>query len=70
MWHPESREAALASNQVHGPIHMPPSSHWPIVSALGVAMLLAGILFGWYVGIPGLILMVVGIYCWAFEPCD
>ncbi len=70
LWHPESREAALASNQMHGPIHMPPSSHWPLVSALGVAMLLSGILFGWYVGIPGLILMVVGIYCWAFEPCD
>ena len=70
LWHPESREAALASNQMRGPIHMPPNSHWPIVSGLGVSLLLAGILFGWYVGIPGLILMVVGIYCWAFEPCD
>jgi cytochrome c oxidase subunit 1 len=70
LWHPESREAALASNLVHGPIHMPPNSIWPLVSGLGVTMLLAGILFGWYVGIPGLILMVVGIYNWAFEPCD
>ncbi len=68
LWHPEARAEALKANQITGPIHMPPNSFWPAVSALGVAMLLSGILFGWYVGIPGLILMLVGIYSWAFEP--
>jgi cytochrome c oxidase subunit 1 len=69
LWHAESRESALASNQVRGPIHMPPNSHWPFVAALGVSLLLSGMLFGWFVGIPGLLLMLWGIYSWAFEPC-
>ena len=65
-----SRESALASNQVRGHIHMPPTSYWPLVSALGDHRCCwresssAG-----SIGIPGLILMLVGIYAWAFEPC-
>jgi cytochrome c oxidase subunit 1 len=69
LWHKESREAALAANQVRGPIHMPPNSFWPAVSALGMTMLMAGMVFGWFIGIPGLVLMLAGIYSWAFEPC-
>jgi len=68
LWHKEGREAALAANQVRGPIHMPPSSYWPAVSALGITLLLSGMVFGWFVGIPGLILMLLGLYSWAFEP--
>ena len=69
LWHRESREAALAANQMRGPIHMPPNSFWPAVSALGITMLMSGMVFGWFVGIPGAVLMLVGIYSWAFEPC-
>jgi cytochrome c oxidase subunit 1 len=68
LWHKDSREAALASNRKTGPIHMPNNSFWPAVSALGMSMLMSGIVFGWFVGIPGLILMLVGFYSWAFEP--
>ena len=68
LWHKDSREAALASNRKTGPIHMPNNSYWPAVSALGMSMLMAGMVFGWFVGIPGLILMLVGLYSWAFEP--
>jgi cytochrome c oxidase subunit 1 len=69
LWHKEGREAALASNQVRGHIHMPPNSYWPMLSALGVTMLLGGMIFGWGLGIPGLVIMLVGLYSWAFEPC-
>jgi cytochrome c oxidase subunit 1 len=69
LWHREAREAALASNQMRGPIHMPPGSHWPVVSALGMTLLMSGMIFGWFVGIPGLLIMLVGLYSWAFEPC-
>ena len=31
LWHKEGREAALASNRMTGPIHMPPNSIWPAV---------------------------------------
>jgi len=69
LWHKESREAALRSNEVHGPIHMPPNSYWPIVSAFGMGFLMAGMVWGWAFGIPGLVIMLVGFYSWAFEPC-
>jgi cytochrome c oxidase subunit 1 len=69
LWHRESRDAALAANTMRGPIHMPPNSFWPMVGALGMSMLMSGMVFGWFVGIPGLILMLVGFYNWAFEPC-
>ncbi|MBI5711155.1 MAG: cytochrome c oxidase subunit I [Candidatus Eisenbacteria bacterium] len=69
LWHRESRAAALAANEPSGPIHMPPSSHWPIVSALGATLLMSGMIFGWAIGIPGLVVTLAGIYAWAFEPC-
>jgi cytochrome c oxidase subunit 1 len=69
LWHTESRESALASNRHTGPIHMPPNSFWPIVSAFGMTLMMSGMIFGWFAGIPGLIIMLVGIYSWAFEPC-
>src|SRR2546426_2973432 len=69
LWHKESRAAALAANELRGPIHLPPNSHWPAVAALGIVMLMSGMIFGWWVGIPGLALMLTGIYSWAFEPC-
>src|SRR5689334_8446072 len=69
LWHKESREAALASNQMRGPIHMPPNSHWPMFSALGMTLMMSGMIFGWFVGIPGLVIMLFSIYSWAFEPC-
>ncbi len=69
LWHKEGREAAREVNQVRGHIHMPPGSYWPIVSALGMTLLMSGMIFGWFVGIPGLLIMLYGIYSWAFEPC-
>jgi len=69
LWHKEGRELALASNQARGPFHMPPPSFWPLVSGLGVTLLMSGMIFGWAVGIPGLVLTLAGIYSWAFEPC-
>ena len=70
LWHSESREALKNVNQVSGHIHMPPNSHWPFFSALGIMLLLGGMIFGWYVGIAGLALMLFGLYSWAFEPCQ
>src|SRR5690242_21127602 len=54
-------------NQVSGHIHMPPNSHWPFFSALGIMLLLGGMIFGWYVGIAGLALMLIGLYSWALD---
>jgi cytochrome c oxidase subunit 1 len=70
LWGKDGADLARAANQVHGHIHMPPDSVWPVVSALGMTMLMSGMVFGWWVGIPGLILMLLGLYSWAFEPCN
>jgi cytochrome c oxidase subunit 1 len=69
LWHKESREAALASNQVRGHIHMPPPSYWPMVSAFGITLMMSGMILGWWFGIPGLLITLVGLFSWAFEPC-
>jgi cytochrome c oxidase subunit I len=69
LWAKDGAEISRTASQVRGPIHMPPNSVWPAVSALGMSMLLTGMVFGWWVGIPGLVLMLVGFYSWAFEPC-
>ena len=48
---------------------MPPNSYWPAVAALGIGLMLSGMIYGWWVGVPGLLIMLAGIYSWAFEPC-
>jgi cytochrome c oxidase subunit 1 len=70
LWAKDGAELARNVNQVRGHIHMPPDSVWPMVSALGMSMMMAGMLFGWWLGIPGLVIMLVGLYSWAFEPCN
>ncbi|HEY3215653.1 MAG TPA: cytochrome c oxidase subunit I [Candidatus Eisenbacteria bacterium] len=69
LWEADASEVVSTANRVSGPIHMPPDSYWPAVSALGISLLMAGMIFGWWMGIPGLLVMLVGLYSWAFEPC-
>jgi len=69
LWHKDHDQIRKDVNTIKGRIHMPPNSHWPFVAALGMTMLMAGMVLGWWVGIPGLLIMLVGIYSWAFEPC-
>jgi cytochrome c oxidase subunit 1 len=69
LWEKDAPQLVQNVNRMSGPIHMPPNSYWPMVSALGMTMLMGGMVFGWWMGIPGVILMLVGIYSWAFEPC-
>ncbi|MBI3540109.1 MAG: cytochrome c oxidase subunit 4, partial [Candidatus Eisenbacteria bacterium] len=70
LWAKDGAEITRTAGQVRGPIHMPPGSIWPLVAALGMTMLMSGMVFGWYVGIPGLVIMLTGLYSWSFEPCD
>jgi cytochrome c oxidase subunit 1 len=69
LWHKDHEQMRKDVNTIRGRIHMPPNSYWPFVAALGMTMLMAGMVLGWWVGIPGLLIMFVGIYSWAFEPC-
>ncbi len=53
-------------------IHMPPPSYYPILTALGLLAFWAGFMLPasihWYVSVAGLLVMMFGIYSWAFEP--
>jgi len=68
LWEKDGKEIVDTANRMRGSIHMPPNSIWPAVSALGMTLLLSGMVFGWATGIPGLVIMLVGLYSWAFEP--
>jgi hypothetical protein len=58
-------------------IHLPPPSKWPIILAAGISMIFGGLIFRqaegvwhnlWYVMLLGVVVTVVSIYSWAFEP--
>ncbi len=49
-------------------IHMPSPSYWPLVTAFGMTLLMSGMIFGWAFGIAGVVIFLVGVFNWAFEP--
>jgi hypothetical protein len=57
-------------------IHMPNPSYWPLVAAVGTSMVFAGFLLSPYivwgflpiVSVLGVLVLIVGIYGWSFEP--
>ena len=50
-------------------IHLPNPSYWPLVTALGVMITLSGFIHGFpYVNMAGAVILLLGIYRWAFEP--
>lgn len=53
-----------------GEIHMPGLSYFPFVTALGMAIGFFGVLIHVSVMVVGLVIMLFGIYGWAFEPAD
>jgi heme/copper-type cytochrome/quinol oxidase subunit 1 len=51
------------------PMHMPPPSYWPILTALGVMLTMSGFLFHvWWGPLPGLVFTMLMAMNWAFEP--
>jgi hypothetical protein len=54
-------------------IHMPRPSYWPLVTAVGVLVVLGSILFShvhnfYFLTLTGAAILIYGIYRWAFEP--
>ena len=54
-------------------IHLPNPSIWPLVTAVGVLVVIGSILFthmkGWpVITLTGAAILIYGIYRWAFEP--
>jgi cytochrome c oxidase subunit 1 len=57
------------SDAGHG-IHLPGLSYFPLVTALGMVIATFGILIHLAVIVVGILIMMFGIYGWAFEPAD
>jgi hypothetical protein len=51
----------------HGDIHLPPPSIWPLILALGLAMLAMGLVFRGPVLIVGLATFLLSLLGWIFE---
>ncbi|OGU10102.1 MAG: hypothetical protein A2W29_05970 [Gemmatimonadetes bacterium RBG_16_66_8] len=53
------------------PIHVPGGSHWPAFTAAGLGIMAVGaLLHTLWVVLVGVVVLVVGIYSWAFEPFE
>jgi cytochrome c oxidase subunit 1 len=59
--------APLAPPPAHEPVHLPPPSHWPVVTALGIGLGAAGALLHVGVVVAGALLAVYGIFRFALE---
>jgi cytochrome c oxidase subunit 1 len=51
-------------------IHLPPGSYVPLLGALGLMILGASVIFSLWIAPVGAILVIVGLFAWAFEPID
>jgi len=65
-----SADAPEASDHGHDEeIHMPPNSWWPMVTAIGVAITLVGIIFldlPFVIGI-GILVLIAGVVMWVVD---
>jgi hypothetical protein len=47
--------------------HLPQLSAWPVVLALGVTLILAGVISSWIVSVVGIALLLFSIWNWSQE---
>jgi len=59
---------APAPEEIPAAIHMPRPSWWPLIVAVGLFMLLSGLIFTRAESAVGLLIMIVGIAGWSMEP--
>jgi cytochrome c oxidase subunit 1 len=72
LWHqegPKGHKIEVGGTDGRG-IHMPNPSYWPMFTALGMTVMMAGLIFGFGLGIPGGLLFVYSFYRWALEPAS
>jgi len=71
LWHQEGPKGHKIDVNGDGRgIHMPNPSYWPLVTALGLMVMMSGLIFGWWLGIPGFVMFIVGAFAWSFEPAS
>jgi cytochrome c oxidase subunit 1 len=48
-------------------IHLPSPSYWPIVLAFGLTLISSGVIWGIYISLGGVIVLLVSIAGWTLE---
>jgi len=51
----------------HSDIHLPPPSYWPIILAFGLVLIAIGVVSTIFVGVVGVIVLLVAIAGWTWE---
>ncbi len=64
----EHVEEAHADDHHGDDFHMPNTSYWPFVAALGITFIFAGFIFTWAMSFVGLAMTLVGLWGWALQP--
>jgi cytochrome c oxidase subunit I len=64
----DEKDSAEEGPEEH--IHLPPGSYFPMLVALGLMILGASVIFTLWLAAVGAILVIVGLFAWAFEPID
>jgi cytochrome c oxidase subunit 1 len=68
LWDEPEAVTAAAQGPLE-PMHMPPPSYWPIITAFGVVLTFALFLAPfWWAPLIGLAFTAIGVINWAFEP--
>jgi cytochrome c oxidase subunit 1 len=49
-------------------VHLPSPSYWPLVLALGFPLVGYGLIFNLWWALPGVVLVIVGVWGWVMEP--
>jgi len=49
-------------------VHLPSPSYWPLVMAAGFPLVGYGLIFNYWWLVPGVLLIVLGVFGWVFEP--
>jgi hypothetical protein len=67
----ERQEWGSSSDELPGdPLYLPAGSVWPAVMALGATMTAAGFTFGLWLGIPGVLALMLGVVGFVAEGRD
>ena len=59
-----AEEHAVEKPGAHDAIHLPPPSHWPATLALGIAVLLTGLITSLPIAIVGALITLLSVALW------
>ena len=66
-WHRKYELKNFQPQPTQADVHMPPPSAWPLITALGLGLLMSGFIYGYPLSFIGAVVTLVGAFYWSFE---